>query len=168
MLPVEINQFSKGNRIEAENIPAPRYHFCRIVAGKRPTQNRRMRPRRALLAVNRAGASRIDGDEVVPQLRAQADGLCVVMILPVARLMSQAFIKGLRFAVIGIAHPDAIVLPAGQFLSEFVSLRSPASLHGGDRLAVASPGQRQGDCCPPVSNKLQPVEAKLYMRSVKF
>ena len=77
-----------------------------------PTQNGRVRPAGTLLAVGGTGAARAVNLDIVAQLRPQAPGGSVVVVLPAARLVADAGIEREGFTVGCVPAPDAVAQAA--------------------------------------------------------
>ena len=78
------------------------------IAVERPSQYRRMSPARSLFHVFRAEAPRIQRDHVVIQLRAQTNGIEMVVIRAHTRLVAVTQVESFQFSEGRVPRPDAI------------------------------------------------------------
>src|SRR5258708_29069566 len=78
------------------------------IAVQGPAENRRMLEAAGLFAVGRTCASAIDRQQIILQLRAQANWIDMVMILPVAGLMSVAGVEGIALTEVSVTKPNAV------------------------------------------------------------
>ena len=65
------------------------------------------------LSVLRAGPTGLHNFEIVAELCAQADWMGVVVVLAIARLVSEAGVERLGFAVEGVSCPDPVSYSTG-------------------------------------------------------